>query len=253
MLRQAREELPALYDQGAASRGEWDNEDQLVDIILEDDPAATLDAMKDAVRSGATPEAMGSAVAYAAFLRMARYHTSNEFNDWDTVHNTLTAANALHQALKRAPSVELLRAAFDTAMSIYLDRFLNMPVQRIPEPSNGKGDLSSELLGFMDVQQQVEDAAQTIADYEASASDSDEVLITLGHAMLREDSGFHMFQIVEAGFKQYLDRKGTVAGRNVLIGMTRFLAAHYPTTRAVDQTFNIAMRLHRGDELFRED
>ena len=71
--------------------------------------------------------------------------------------------------------------------------------------------------------------------------------------MLREDSGFHMFQIVEAGFKQYLDRKGTVAGRNVLIGMTRFLAAHYPTTRAVDQTFNIAMRLHRGDELYRED
>ena len=256
MVRQAREELPALYEQGERerkSRDEWDDEDQLANVILKDDPTATVDAIKQAVRSGATPEAIGSAVAYAAFLRMARYHRSNEFNDWDTVHNTLTAANALHQALKRAPSVELLRAAFDTAMSIYLDRFLNVPAQRIPEPTNGKGDLAARLLGHMDVQQQVEEAAQVVADYEASAENTDDVLVTLGHAMLREDSGFHMFQIVEAGFKQYLGRKGTEAGRNVLIGMTRFLAAHYPTTRSVDQTFNIAVRLHRGDELFRED
>ena len=42
-------------------------------------------------------------MAHAAFLRMAHFHLSNEFRDWDTVHNTLTAANALHQALKRTP------------------------------------------------------------------------------------------------------------------------------------------------------
>ena len=99
----------------------------LVDTILADDPAATLKELKQAVREGATAQQLGGAVAYAAFLRMARFHTSNEFGDWDTVHNTLTVANALHQALKRAPSVELLRAVFDTAISIYLDRFLNMP------------------------------------------------------------------------------------------------------------------------------
>jgi len=35
--------------------------------------------------------------------------------------------------------------------------------------------------------------------------------------------------------------------------LSRFLAAHYPTTRSVDQTFQIAERLNRGDELFRDD
>ena len=49
---------------------------------------------------------------------MAHFHISNEFNDWDTVHNTLTTANAMHQALRRAPSVELVRGVFDVAMSI---------------------------------------------------------------------------------------------------------------------------------------
>ncbi len=33
----------------------------------------------------------------------------------------------------------------------------------------------------------------------------------------------------------------------------RFLAAHYPTPRAVNQTYGIAVRLQRGDEIFRED
>ena len=74
------------------------------------------------------------------------------------------------------------------------------------------------------------------------------ILPTLGHAMLREDSGFHSFQIVDAGFKQYRERRGTEAGRHVIVAMTRFLAAHAPTARAVDQTYNIAVRLNRGDQ-----
>ena len=135
LVWQARDELPILFEEGEARRGEWDGEGGLVELILGDDPAATLDAVKASVTSGAQPEQLGSAVAHAAFLRMARFHTSNEFGDWDTVHNTLTAANGLHQALKRVPSVELLRGVLDTAMSIYLDRFLNIPAQRIPDPA----------------------------------------------------------------------------------------------------------------------
>ena len=222
--------------------------------LLEDDPTATLDAIKEAVRTGAIPEQLGSTVAYAAFLRMTRFHTLNEFRDWDTVHNTLTAANALHQALKRAPSVELTRAVFDTAMSVYLDRFLNIPAQRMPEPVNGKSDadsLCSQLLSYMDVQQQVEQAAQVVADYLGGENTPGDLIKTLGHAMLREDSGFHMFQMVDAGFKQYQERLGTESGRHVLIGLSRFLAAHSPTSRAVDQTYQIAVRLNRGEELYR--
>ena len=255
MVQEARTALPGLWEAGAAKYGEWDDEDALVSTILEDDPVATMGALKDAVRSGATAEQLGSAVAYAAFLRMARFHTSNEFNDWDTVHNTLTAANALHQALIRAPSVELVRSVFDTAISVYLDRFLNMPSQRIPEP-NGAGpaeDLGQSILDTMNSQQQVEPSARLVTDFIAHADDPDNVLAVLAHAMLREDSTFHHFQIVDAAIKQYEVRRGTDSARHALVGMARFLAAHYPTPRSVNQTFNIAVRLHRGDEIFRED
>ena len=255
MVWEARDALPELWREGAGSRGEWDGESPLVDTILADDPAATLRALQDAVRAGAAAEQLGGAVAYAAFLRMARFHTSNEFGDWDTVHNTLTAANALHQALKRAPSVELLRAVFDTAISIYLDRFLNMPAQRMPEPNgaHASNDLGAKILEAMDSQQQVEQAASLVTDYLTTDAHPDGLLSVLAHAMLREDSTFHHFQIVDAALKQYEERRGTDAARHVLVGAARFLAAHYPTPRAVNQTFNIAVRLQRGDEIFKEE
>ena len=255
MVWDARRALPELWEEGSGVRGGWDGGSGLVETMLADDPSETLRELQEAVRKGATAEQLGGAVAYAAFLRMARFHTSNEFGDWDTVHNTLTAANGLHQALKRAPSVELLRAVFDTAMSIYLDRFLNMPPRRIPDP-NGTDpsvDLGAELLEAMDSQQQVEQAARIVTDYVAGSRDPDGILPVMAHAMLREDSTFHHFQIVDAAMKQYLGRRGTPAARHVLVGAARFLAAHYPTPRAVNQTFNIAVRLQRGDELFRED
>ena len=255
MVRDARDALPGLWKQGAVSRGAWDGEGPLVDTILSDDPAATLEELQEAVRNGATAEQLGSAVAYSAFLRMARFHTSNEFGDWDTVHNTLTAANALHQALKRAPSVELLRAVFDTAISIYLDRFLNMPSQRMPEPSGAlySDELGTKLLAAMDSQQHVEQAARIVTDYTTSSPRPDDLLPILAHAMLREDSTFHHFQIVDAALKQYKERRGTDQARHILVGAARFLAAHYPTPRAVNQTYNIAVRLQRGDEIFKED
>jgi nitrite reductase/ring-hydroxylating ferredoxin subunit len=249
----AREELPALFAQGKSNGSTWQDEDRLVDAILGDDPVAILQALKEAIQMGALPEALGSAVAHAAFLRMARFHTSNEFGDWETVHNTLTAANALHQALQRAPSMELLRGVFDAAISIYLDRFLNMPAQRLPEAErtsiNG-AVISAEVLKCMNIQQQVEEVAQLVSRYLSGGADPAGILATLGYAMLREDAGFHAFQIVDAAFRQFQARRGTDAGRHVLIGMARYLAAHSPTPRAVGQTYHIALRLHRGEELY---
>ena len=254
MVQEARAGLSSLWDGAAGVRGEWDDESGLADVILEDDPSATIAAINCAVSEGAAAEQLGSAVAYAAFLRMARFHTSNEFGDWDTVHNTLTAANALHQALMRAPSVELLRAVYDTAMSVYLDRFLNMPPQRIPDASsNGAVDeLPGQLLDAMNSQQRVEESARLVTNFVANSSEPEEILPALAHAMLREDSTFHHFQIVDAAIKQYEHRKGDDSARHCLVAMVRFLAAHYPTPRAVNQTYNIAVRLQRGDEIFSE-
>ena len=255
LVWRAREELPALFEQGQRGGAVWDGADALARDMLSDSPTDIVGAIKDAVRSGATARDLGSALSYAAFLRMAHFHISNEFNDWDTVHNTLTAANALHQALKRAPSLELMRAVFDVAMSIYLDRFLNMPPQHIPETGSGPvaGDeLLAQLFEQMDVRQQVEEVSNLVSRYITGDGDPDALMAALGRGMLMEDAGFHSFQIVDAAFRQYQDRRGTESGRHVLIGMSRFLAAHAPTPRAVNQTYQIAVRLHRGEEIFRE-
>ena len=253
MVWQARAELPSLLEQGRSRNGDWDGSDDLAAALLGDSPEEIIDSIKTAITDGATAEQLGGAVAHAAFLRMARFHLSNEFRDWDTVHNTLTAANALHQSLRRAPSPELLRGVFDVAVSIYLDRFLNMPPQRLPDPaSNGASgpEQLDRLLDLVDVRQQVEEAAQAVSAYLAGSQPSSELLATMGRMMLREDADFHSFQIVDAAFRQFEQREGTESARHVMIGLARFLAAHSPTPRAEGQTYQIALRLQRGEEIY---
>ena len=253
MVWQARAELPALLERGRSRFGNWEGAEALAYGMLSDSPAEVMESIKEAITDGATPEQLGDAVAHAAFLRMARFHLSNEFRDWDTVHNTLTAANALHQALKRTPTPELLRGVFDVAMSIYLDRFLNMPPQHIPDalPSGPpEGEQLDRLLEMVNARQQVEESALAVSGYLAGNGAPEGLLAAMGRMMLREDVDFHSFQIVDAAFKQFEARGGTESGRHVMIGLARFLAAHSPTPRAEGQTYQIALRLQRGEELF---
>ncbi len=253
MVWEARAELPVLKERGRDYTGSWDDGDALAASILSDSPSEVVGAIKESIAGGATPEQVGAAVAHAAFLRMAHFHLSNEFRDWDTVHNTLTAANALHQALKRTPTPELLRGAFDVAISIYLDRFLNMPPQRLPDavPASALGpDQLDRLLDLVNIRQQVEEAAQAVSGYLGASEPPGGLLATMGRMMLREDADFHSFQIVDAAFRQFESRRGTESGRHVMIGLSRFLAAHSPTPRAEGQTYQIALRLQRGEELF---
>ena len=72
-------------------------------------------------------------------------------------------------------------------------------------------------------------------------------------ALLREDSGFHAYQIVEAGVRQFAVWGNTDEGRHILIAVARYLAAHSPTERAALQTADIARRLMRGGELHQEE
>ncbi|MBM3939671.1 MAG: Rieske 2Fe-2S domain-containing protein [SAR202 cluster bacterium] len=257
MVYAARAELPALVEQGRKATKRWTGEDRLAETILGDDPAATIDELKHAIAAGAAPDAVAGAVAFAAFLRMARFHLSNEFGDWETVHNTLTAANALHQALRRTPSVDLLRAVFDTAIAVYHDRFLNMPPAAMPAASVGGADgtasMLDELLELLNRQRQVTPAATLVARYFDAGAPDDALLAAMGHALLREDAGFHLFQLVDAAFQQYAPRRGTAQGRAVLVAAIRYMSAHAPTVRSVGQTYDTAFRLHRGDQLFQQD
>ena len=74
----------------------------------------------------------------------------------------------------------------------------------------------------------------------------------VGRALLREDAGFHAYQMLEAGVRQFGEWGKTEQGRHILIAVARYLAAHSPTERATFQTADIAQRLLRGGELHHE-
>ncbi|MFK7801216.1 MAG: Rieske (2Fe-2S) protein [Anaerolineae bacterium] len=240
-------------DAARQSGANWNGRQALVDTLLSDDPHAIAKAMLGALRAGCTIQQLASTVSYAAALRVARFHTSNEFGDWDTALHTFTFSNAIEQGLKRAPSPELLRGVFDGAMSIYLDRFLNIPAARIPSPNRITGQEGlAELPRLLNQQQQVNQSAKVVASVAATA-EADQLLPLLGQLLLREDRDFHTIQCMEAAIKQHELLKGTPEASHVLIAAIRYLAAHSPTVRAQEQTFAIARRLHRGDHLFEED
>ncbi|MPZ97802.1 MAG: Rieske 2Fe-2S domain-containing protein [Dehalococcoidia bacterium] len=251
LLAQTFAELDTIIE-GAPSPPEgWQGHRELAETILDAEPDVSLRAMLDAARAGVPLVELAATVAYAAARRPVHFHVSNEFGDWDTIHHTFTYTNAVDQAMRRAPSSELSRAIFDGAMSVYLERFLNVPKQPIPRPAAPPPE-RAQVLDAFDRQQQVDETAQLVADQLAGGRHS-EVLATLGHALLREDAGFHQFQIYEAAVCQYGNFAGRPEGDHVLIGAARFLTAHAPTVRSVEQTYDIAARLHRGEALYGEE
>ncbi len=251
ILDRAFDALPPALERGLPRRGGWAGHDGLVPVLLGEDPQAIVDALLTALDGGASPEALAGRVAYAAALRIAQFDTSNEFVDWDTALHTFTFANAAHQALRRAESPELLRGVFDGAMSVYLDRFLNVPPA--PLPGDGAdGDpvaLLRELPNVLDRQQQVNEAGGLVGRYLTGGGDPRPLLATLGGVLLREDRDFHTIQAIEAAVQQYRLLGNTQAGTHVLVAAVRYLAAHAPTVRAQEQTFGIALRLSRGQQL----
>ncbi|MBM3140409.1 MAG: Rieske (2Fe-2S) protein [Chloroflexi bacterium] len=247
LLEETLDALDAALARGGERDAAWRGHRALAETILDAEPAETLAAMLDAVRAGAPLQELAATVAYAAARRPVHFHVSNEFGDWDTVHHTFTYTNAVDRAMRRAPSRELARGIFDGALSVYLERFLNVPKQAMPAAHGGPSGHDA-LLSEFDRQQRVDETASVVASMLA-AGRHDEVIATLGHALLREDAGFHMFQIFEAAVRQFGNFRGRPEGDHVLIGAARFLTAHAPTVRAVEQTYEIAARLHRGEAL----
>ncbi|HKX95413.1 MAG TPA: Rieske (2Fe-2S) protein, partial [Methylibium sp.] len=80
--------------------------------------------------------------------------------------------------------------------------------------------------------------------------DAEALLATLVRAVLREDAGFHSYQMLEASIAQFRDWGPTPEGRRILYAAARYLAAHSPTERADLQTAAVARKLARGEKLF---
>ena len=263
LLRDARAQIPAALAAGQQQRGRWAGRGDLVPALLNDDPHAIADALLDALRAGASELELAAVVAYTAALRIARFHTSNEFGDWDTALHTFTFANAVHQGLRRlegyAPPDDyllLLRGVFDAAMSIYLDRFLNIPAARLPTApgANGASPQLPALADLLDQQQQVNAAGGAVGDYLFQGGAAAALRAELGALLLREDRDFHTIQCIEAAFRQHdlltAEPDSQKEAVHVLVAAARYLAAHAPTMRAQGQTFGIARRLHRNEKLF---
>jgi len=255
-------ELPQLFAAGRGAHG-WSDHARLAEELLGDDAVAIIEALKAAIRAGAAPADLGRSLAYAAALRVARFGTSNEHSDWETAHHVFTYANAVDQLLTRIGGENIggdfaaIRAVLHGAMAIYLARYLNVPPARLPGESGDKlddlavdaGTIRAALLDAFDRQRQVDLAARLVARHLTLGHSPQALIGTLAHAVLREDAGFHAYQMLEAGIRQFGTWGNGDEGRRILIAVARYIAAHSPTERAALQTADIARRLMRGGEL----
>ena len=259
-------ELPELLADGRAKRGSWKGDEALARHLLGDDPTAIVAALKSAIRDGATATDLSRATAYAAARRVALFGISNEHSDWDTALHCFTYSNAVHQLLTRITAEgpleqerpELLRCVFHGAMQVYLIRFLNVPPARLPGEGDDKLDelprdgaeLGDAFLIALDRQGAVKTAARLITRYLMLGHPVEPLIATLARATLREDAEFHTYQMLEAGVQQYWQWRGSAAGRQILIAVARYIAAHSPTERAQLQTAVVARRLSRGEAIY---
>src|SRR5262249_31158315 len=124
------------------------------------------------------------------------------------------------------------------------------PLDALPEEPAA---LLSRFLELLDQREQVEAAARLVARYLRLGHAAGPLFDSLARAAGREDADFHTFQMVEAGIRQYQEWPGRPEGEHMLVAAARFLAAHSPTQRAQLQTAEVALRLHRGDELYEEE
>jgi nitrite reductase/ring-hydroxylating ferredoxin subunit len=257
-LNETAESLPELLAKGEGKR--WDAVRELAAEILGEDPLQILAAMRSALADGATPEQLCRAVAYASAQRIARFGTANEFADWITALHTFTYCSALHQAVKRCPTPGVLRGAFHGAVSVYLDRFLNVPPALLPgerdlldaEPTGGP-ELLERFLDALNQQQEIDGAARSVARYLQLGHPAQPLFDALTRAVVREDAEFHTFQMVEAAIRQYEEWGRAPEAGLILIAAARYIAAHSPTQRAQLQTAQIALRLHRGESLYEDE
>jgi nitrite reductase/ring-hydroxylating ferredoxin subunit len=254
LLENAFARIPDALGAGASARGSWAGRDALVETVLGDDTTASIEALLAGLAEGATEVEVASAVSFAAATRIARFPTSNEFGDWDTALHTFTFANAVEQGLRRSPSPELFRGVLDAAVSVHLDRFLNVPAVRLPEPDPDAepAALLEALPGLLDRQQQVNEAGKLVASFIGAGGDPARLVAALGAALVRENRNFHTIQCVEAATRQHELLVGTRDAGLPLIAAARYLAAHATTTRSERQTFEIARRLHRGENLYED-
>ena len=255
-IRELDKRLPSLL---ANNSGDADIDPDLSSFLLGDDPLAILRELEKALAGNVAPLTLAREVSYAAALRLARFATSNEVTDWFNPQHSYIHTNAVYQAVKRNPSPEVVRAIFQGAMSVYMDRFLNVPAAKLPSERNVVGtfpkapeDLLGLLLQTLDQRSNIDQVAEITAHYISSGHAMEQLIDTLVLATVREDLDFHSLQVLDAAVSQMQAWQDPTIIENIFVGVVRNLAAHCPTRRAGQQTAKIASKLQKGELIFEE-
>ena len=252
LIREAEEDLRNLPAKCSNSRPDFYLE------LLEEDPRAVLGAITAALNAGAPPLEIARHLALAAAWRLARFPESNDVDDWFGPMHTFSFCNALQQVLARGEvGLNVLRGIFHGAMSIYVDRFLNIPRAQLPGESSlghlpsAPGALREGILTALDQRKGWSEVPNLVIRYLRLGYPEQDLVDTLTFATVREDLDFHKLQVIEAGVTQAQGWPQGGTERELLYcAIARHLAAHCPTRRSSSQSVAVALRLHRGEEVF---
>ena len=255
LIREAEDDLlnhpPAVQPQGFC-RPDFYLE------LLEEDPRAILSAIAAALTDGVPPVEISRHLALAAAWRLARFPESNDIDDWFGPMHTFSFCSALHQVLARGEAgVDVLRGIYHAAMSIYVDRFLNLPRAQLPGENQlenlpaAPGALREGILSGLDQRKGWSEVPSLVVRYLRLGHPEPDLVDTLTFATVREDLDFHKVQVIEAGVTQAQGwRPGSTERELLYTAVARHLAAHCPTRRSSSQSVAVALRLHQGEEIY---
>ena len=256
-LHETFEELPQLLAEGQGLS--WRDEDELLACMLRERPLLIIEAVREAIKSGATLRQVSAVLARAGIRRVLRFHLQNE-GDWDTVLHVVSYANGLDNLVRwlagRDPEMDraLWRGVFHGAMFVYLTHFLNIPAARLPNAASGGIDAPDEpqalceRLAYCAEFQQVDEAALIVHHYQKRGYRMAPLLAALGRSLLKEDSDFHTFQMVEAAFRQHALLGSHPDAAWAVVAGARYLTAQ-KLRRSMLATTENAVKLARGERI----
>jgi nitrite reductase/ring-hydroxylating ferredoxin subunit len=226
--------------------------------VLEEDPREILSAITTALINGVQPLDIARHLALAAAWRLARFPESNDIDDWFGPMHTFSFCNALYQVLARGRAdMNVLRGMYHAAMSIYVDRFLNIPRAQLPGETpleklpTAPDLLREEILFSLDQRKAWSEVPSLVVRYLRLGHPEPDLVDTLTLATVREDLDFHKLQVIEAGVTQaQLWPPGSIERELLYTAIARHLAAHCPTRRSSSHSVAVALRLHQGEEIY---
>jgi nitrite reductase/ring-hydroxylating ferredoxin subunit len=226
--------------------------------LLKEDPCAILSAIAAAMNGGGPPVEITRHLALAAAWRLARFSESNDIDDWFGPMHTFSFCNALYQVLDRGGADgNVLRGMYHAAMAIYVDRFLNIPRAQLPGETSleklptAPGLLREGILSSLDQRKGWSEVPSLVVRYLRLGHPERDLVDTLTFATVREDLDFHKLQVMEAAVTQaQLWPPGSIERELLYTAVARHLAAHCPTRRSSSQSVAVALRLHRGEEIY---